>query len=85
MMAWNTHQKRLLLTICEYIKANAGRLEGFTPDHFVVPPFSNIGGLLRAIQTFGSEEGLTRVLDGLNQALFRPGTTETGRELPTNQ
>ncbi len=66
----HSDQKRLLLTIGEYIKANAGRLEDFTLDHFVVPPFSNIGGQQRAIQTFGSEERLAEVLDSLNRAVF---------------
>ena len=36
----------------------------------MVPPFSNIGGLQRAIQTFGSEERLAEVLDSLNRAVF---------------
>jgi len=62
--------KRLLLTIGEYIKANADTLEQFTLDHFVVPPFSNIGGLQRAVQTFGSEEQLERILASLNLAVF---------------
>lgn len=66
----HSDSKRLLLTIGEYIKANADILERFTLDHFVVPPFSNIGGLQRAIQTFGSEERLQRTLASLNHAVF---------------
>lgn len=66
----NSDMKRLLLTVGEYIKANADDLEGFTIDHFVVPPFSNIGGMQRAIQDFGTEEKLVSVLDSLNRAVF---------------
>lgn len=66
----HSDNKRLLLTIGEYIKANADILDQFTLDHFVVPPFSNIGGLQRAIQTFGSEERLQRILASLNHAVF---------------
>ncbi len=66
----HSDQKRLLLTVGEYIKANAGQLEAFTIDHFVVPPFSNIGGLQRAIQVFGSEDRLAKILDSLNRAIF---------------
>ena len=85
-MATGTGKTRTAAALVKRLfEANAGRLEGFTLDHFGVPPFSNIGGLQRAIQTFGSEEGLARVLDSLNQALFGPGTTEVLRELPTNQ
>ena len=52
----------------------------------MVSPFSNIGSLQHAIQTFDSEGGARpAVLDSLNQALFSPGTTEVARELPTNQ
>lgn len=66
----NSDMKRLLLTVGEYIKANADILDTFTIDHFVVPPFSNIGGIARAIQDFGNEERLTRTLDSLNKAVF---------------
>ena len=76
-------QKRPLLTIGEYIEANC-RPDG--KDHFVVSPFSNIGNLQHAIQTFDSEGGARpAVLDSLNQAPFSLGTTEVARELPTNQ
>lgn len=66
----NSDRKRLLLTIGEYIKANADALEEFTIDHFVVPPFSNIGGMQRAVQIFGSEEQLERIIATLNLAVF---------------
>lgn len=66
----NSDMKRLLLTVGEYIKANADILDAFTIDHFVVPPFSNIGGIQRAIQDFGNEERLARTLDSLNKAIF---------------
>ena len=66
----NSDIRRLLLTVGEYIKANADNLEAFTIDHFVVPPFSNIGGKQRAIQVFGTEENLSQVLASLNKAVF---------------
>ena len=66
----HSEQRRLLLTIGEYVKANAGELDEFTVDHFVVPPFSNIGGLQRAVQTFGSEDALAKVIADINAAVF---------------
>ena len=80
----HSDQKRLLLTVGEYIKANAGQLDAFSIDHFVVPPFSNIGGLQRAIQVFGSEEQLAATLASLNHALFSQEETPPQVELPTN-
>ncbi|MDZ7753945.1 MAG: helicase-related protein [Gammaproteobacteria bacterium] len=66
----DSEQRRLLRTVGEYLKANAGELEEFTVDHFVVPPFANIGGLQRALQTFGSEDALARVIADMNAAVF---------------
>ncbi len=66
----NSDMRRLLLTVGEYIKANADNLEAFMIDHFVVPPFSNIGGKQRAVQVFGSEEKLMQALSSLNSAVF---------------
>ena len=79
----NSDIKRLLLTIGEYIRANADALEEFTIDHFVVPPFSNIGGMQRAVQTFGSEERLARILASLNLAVFDEGDVATSLEQHT--
>ncbi len=69
----NSDMKRLLLTMGEYIKANADTLEELTIDHFVVPPFSNIGGMQRAIQSFGTEENLAKTIKSLNRAVFVHG------------
>ncbi|MCU7838973.1 MAG: DEAD/DEAH box helicase family protein [Candidatus Thiodiazotropha sp. (ex Troendleina suluensis)] len=69
----NSDMKRLLLTMGEYIKANADTLEEFTIDHFVVPPFSNIGGMQRAVQSFGTEENLAKTIKSLNRAIFAYG------------
>ena len=71
-------EKRLLLMIGEYFRANAETAEPFTQDHFaVVPQFKNVGGLPRAIQAFGNEERLHIALASLNQAMFaEPGTTD---------
>ena len=63
-------ERRLLLSIGAYLKANAGTLGAFTADHFMVPPFANSGGLPRAIQTFGGEIRLNLLLDDLNRAIF---------------
>lgn len=74
----HSERRRLLLTIGEYIKANAGDLDEFTVDHFVVPPFSNIGGLQRAVQTFGSEDALTRIIAGMNTMVFAEDIVHEG-------
>lgn len=66
----HSEQVRFLRAIGEYLKANAGQLNGFTTDYFMVPPFSHIGGLQRAVATFGSEERLVAVLDDLNRSVF---------------
>ncbi|GAB6081106.1 hypothetical protein JCM30471_34350 [Desulfuromonas carbonis] len=67
---FHSEQLRFLRTVGEYLKANAGRLDVFTADHFMVPPFSHIGGLQRAVATFGNKERLAVLLDGLNRAVF---------------
>lgn len=77
-MVLNADRKRLLLTIGEYIKANADTLEAFTIDHFVVPPFTHMGGLQHAIQVFGSAEQLSSTLKSLNQAVFTDNETPAG-------
>ena len=79
----HSDQKRLLLTVGEYIKANAGEIEAFTSDHFVVPPFSNIGGFQRAVQVFGSEGALAATISDLNAAIFPDGDVfDTAEERP---
>lgn len=62
--------RRLLVSVREYIKANANTCDVFTVDHFVVPPFSNLGGLQRAVQMFGGETPLADTLQSLNRAVF---------------
>ncbi|MEA3275238.1 MAG: DEAD/DEAH box helicase family protein [Pseudomonadota bacterium] len=76
----HSDQRRLLFTVGEYIKANADALEAFTVDHFVMPPFSNIGGLQRAIQTFGGEETLIQVITDLNSAVCGEQPVREGHE-----
>ncbi len=66
----NSDRMRLLIAIGEYIKANADTLESFTVDHFVDKPFSNNGGVERAIQAFGGEEKLKAILKSLSAAVF---------------
>lgn len=74
--------KRLLVSVGEYIKANADACEAFTIDHFVVPPFSNLGGLQRAIQVFGGEKHLVDMLHSLNHAVFTDA--ELDQQLPAH-
>ena len=77
-------EKRLLLMVGEYFRANAETAESFTLDYFsVVPQFKNVGGLPRAIQAFGNEERLTQVLNSLNQAMFEEpsGNLEQHKEI----
>lgn len=62
--------RRLLLSIGAYLKANAGSLQVFTVDHFLAPPFSNSGGLQRAVQVFGGMEQLSCILADLNRVVF---------------
>jgi len=66
----HSDMKRLLYTVGEYIKANADTLEEFTIDYFTVLPFTNIGGMQRAIQTFGNEGQLVKILEKMNKAIF---------------
>jgi len=73
-----------LRTVGEYIKANADTLEEFTIDYFTVLPFTNIGGMQRAIQTFGSEEQLIKTLDKMNNAVFTDEENGTVSEKHTN-
>jgi hypothetical protein len=61
---------RVLVAVGEYLKANADLLDEFTIDHFALPPFSQNGGVQRAVQAFGSDERLQRVLANLNRAVF---------------
>lgn len=37
---------------------------------FVNPPFSSIGGIQRATQTFGGKAGLDAMIKSLNKTLF---------------
>jgi type I restriction enzyme R subunit len=66
----HSDMKRLLVSVGEFIKANAGALEEFTVDHFTVPPFSNLGGLQRAIQVVGGEDSLRHMILSMNTAVF---------------
>ena len=80
----HSDMKRLLHTVGEYIKANADILEEFTIDYFTVLPFTNIGGMQRAIQTFGNEEQLVKILDKMNNDVFTDEENGTASEKHTN-
>ena len=80
----HSDMKRLLRTVGEYIKANADTLEEFTIDYFTVLPFTNIGGMQRAIQTFGNEEQLVKILDKMNNDVFTDEENGTASEKHTN-
>jgi len=80
----HSEMKQFLHTVGEYVKANADTLEEFTADYFAVPPFSHIGGLQRAVQTFGSEEKLEQILADMNRAVFSEDDSRHEQETRTH-
>jgi len=65
----NSDQTRLLRLVQNQIEANP-EMETFDLHRFTAPPFSFNGGVHRARQVFGGDEGLRRVLASLNGAVF---------------
>jgi type I restriction enzyme R subunit len=66
----NSDQLRLLKMVGEQIRANSEEITEWGEHRFVMPPFSHIGGIARMRATFGGEEGLARMIAGLNAAVF---------------
>jgi type I restriction enzyme R subunit len=76
----HSEARRLFLSIGEYLKANVGAMDEFTIDHFLLPPFSNLGGRQRAIQACGSEKALIELLEEMNRAIFCEDNLQEGHE-----
>lgn len=66
---FNSDRLRFLRMVESQIEANPD-MTGFELYRFVQPPFSLNGGLPRAKQVFGGDEGLQAMLAGLNAAVF---------------
>ncbi|OYQ25107.1 restriction endonuclease subunit R [Sandarakinorhabdus cyanobacteriorum] len=66
---FNSDQMRLLRLIQSQIEANP-EMADFNVYRFTQPPFSFNGGVQRARQLFGSDEGLQAMLAALNAAVF---------------
>ena len=67
---FNSDQLRLLKMMAEQIKANVETITEWDEYLFVNPPFSSMGGIQRAIQTFGGKAGLDAMIRSLNKTLF---------------
>jgi type I restriction enzyme R subunit len=67
--AFNSDQLRLLRLVESQIEANPD-MPRFDLYRFVQPPFSLNGGVQRARQVFGGDEGLQAMLASLNAAVF---------------
>lgn len=67
---FNADQMRLLRMMESQIRANAGTMTEWDPALFVRPPFSLNGGIQRARQVFGGDDGLNAMLASLNASVF---------------
>ena len=68
--SFHSDQMRLLRMIEQQIKADADDIAGWEDWRFTNPPFSSVGGIQRARQTFGGADGLDRMIASLNRAVF---------------
>ena len=68
--SFNSDQMRFLRLMESQTKANATDLESWEDYHFTIPPFALNGGIQRARQVFGGQDGLEKMLASLNAALF---------------
>lgn len=66
----DAEQERWLRLIGERFKADPDAFEGFTIGHFAFQPFSQIGGVQKALQVFGGTERLHARLIEMNAAVF---------------
>lgn len=74
---FNADQLRWVRLMESRIKADAEELTGFEDYQFDDPPFSLNGGYVRAVQLFGGQNGLTKMLISLNAAVFEGGGAAT--------
>jgi len=81
--SFNSDQTRLLRLVQSQIEANPEMAE-FNVYRFTQPPFSFNGGVQRARQIFGGDEGLVAMLASLNAAVFgaEVGTPEPDQPRP---
>lgn len=68
--SFHSDQMRLLRMIEQQIKADADDIAAWEDWRFTNPPFSSVGGIQRARQTFGGADGLDRMIASLNRAVF---------------
>jgi len=69
---FNSDQLRLLRLVENQVEANP-EMAGFDIYRFTQPPFSFNGGVQRARQLFGGDDGLQAMIDGLNASVFSAG------------
>jgi hypothetical protein len=77
---FNSDQLRLLRLVESQIEANPD-MAAFDLYRFTQPPFSFNGGVQRARQLFGGDEGLRSMISSLNAAVF-PSSDEGQAEQP---
>jgi type I restriction enzyme R subunit len=68
--SFNSDQMRLIRMIEQQIKADAADITEWEDWRFTNPPFSSVGGIQRARQTFGGAEGLDSLIASLNAGVF---------------
>src|SRR5581483_2866166 len=74
---YNAEQRRWLALIGSTLRANAGHLDAFTPDHFdVFSAFTALGGQARAAALFAGERALEELLTDMNLAVFSNRETD---------
>jgi type I restriction enzyme R subunit len=77
---FHSDQMRLLRMIEEQIKADGNEIAEWEEWRFTNPPFSSVGGIQRARQTFGGADGLERMVASLNRTVFdEDDTLDTGK------
>ncbi len=64
------NEESWLRVIGNQLRANADSLEEFSIAHLAFPPFTLMGGDMRAARVFGGEDRLEGLLSGLNAAVF---------------
>lgn len=68
--SFNSDQMRLVRMVEQQIKADAADIAEWEDWRFTNPPFSSVGGIQRARQTFGGSDGLQRMIASLNIGVF---------------
>lgn len=79
---FNSDQLRLLRLIENQVEANP-EMASFEVYRFTQPPFSFNGGVQRARQLFGGNDGLGAVIESLNAAVFPDDEQASEAEQPT--